>query len=173
MYDRQVAGRLVRFGSHSLDFRTGTLRRGVHRGALQSQPAQLLMLLVQRAGELVTREEIRGHLWPDSVVDNDQNINFAIRQIRVALGPDASLVQTVPRRGYRFIGDVSGASAERLMSATRGGAAVASLSAALSVGFAAGILMRSGPTGQFVYDHLVHPDRCPYIRMLLPTHRNS
>jgi len=171
---QKVSGSLVKFGSHTLDVATGVLRRGVRRRALQSQPAQLLILLVARAGELVTREEIRAQLWPDSVVDNDQNINFAIRQIRVALGSDASLVQTVPRHGYRFIGDVTDAPAKRLTIATRRSCvAAASVSVALSVGFAAGILMRNGPTGQFVYDHLVHPDRCPYIRVLLPTHRNS
>src|SRR5215472_4273069 len=104
-YDRLMPT-LVRFGSHVLDRRSGVLCRGIERCALQSQPAQLLVLLIEHAGELVTREQIRARLWPDCIVEFDQNINFAIRQIRVALGSDAGMVQTVPRRGYRFVGDV-------------------------------------------------------------------
>src|SRR6516165_1497892 len=104
-YDCLVAA-LVRFGSHALDPGSGVLCRGVERCALQSQPAQLLALLIEHAGELVTRDQIRARLWPDCIVEYDQNINFAIRHIRRALGSDAGMVQTVPRRGYRFIGDV-------------------------------------------------------------------
>ena len=188
---------LVRFGSHVLDPRSGVLCRGIERRALQSQPAQLLLLLIEHAGELVTREQIRARLWPDCVVEYAQNINFGIRQIRRALGSDAGMVQTVPRRGYRFIGDVIPASGSAPdfaspvtgVTHTAGGPArtttfrpsvsrralalTAVVSVALTLGFGAGVVMRDAPTGQFVYDHLVHPDRCPYIRLLLPTHRNS
>lgn len=162
-----------RFGSYVLDPRTGTLSRGRERCALPSRPAQLLVFLIQHAGELVTREQIREQLWPDTVVTYDQNINFSIRRIRVALGPDAHLIQTVPRRGYRFVGDVTTARRERFHVSRTALAIAAAVSVALTVGFGAGIVMRDGPRGQFVYEHLVHPDHCPYIRMLLPTHRNS
>jgi len=168
-----MANRVVRFGSHMLDSSTGALRRGMQRCPLQSQPTQLLILLVHRAGELVTRDDIRDHLWPGTVVSNDLNINFAIRQIRVALGDDAGMIQTVPRRGYRFVGDLAESRAVSISWPRRSLVMAAAVTAALSVGFGVGIVMRDGPTGQFVYDHLVHPDRCPYIRILLPAHRNS
>ncbi len=76
---------------------------------LAPQPAQLLELLARKRGELVTREEIRDELWPDSHVDFDQSVNFCIRQIRAALGDSAaepSYVETLPRRGYRLIPEV-------------------------------------------------------------------
>jgi DNA-binding winged helix-turn-helix (wHTH) protein len=180
----------VRFGSHAFDPVTGILRRGNAACDLQNQPSQLLGLLLERAGEVVTREQIRLALWPETVVSYDQNINFAVRQIRVALGVDANLVQTVPRRGYRFIGNVMLADQEvgrSLWRASRGsskgrrtggrgwwnGPAAAAIALALASGFGAGILVRDAPAGRFVYDHLVHPDRCPYLRIFLPNHRNS
>jgi TolB-like protein len=79
---------------------------------LQPQPFRLLMLLVRRAGDLVTREEIREQLWGgETFVDFEQGENHCVRQIRTALGDDARApryVQTVPRRGYRFIASVEG-----------------------------------------------------------------
>src|SRR4026208_2410159 len=95
------------FGSHRFDASTGSLRRGGKRVDLQLQPAPPLALLLEHAGAVVTREQIRERLWPDTTVASDQNINFAIRQIRAAPAHDANLVQTVPRRGYRFLGSVS------------------------------------------------------------------
>ena len=170
---RRVERGVVRFGSHILDPGTGSLRQGRRSCALQSQPAQLLVFLVERAGEIVTRDEIRRRLWPGSVVPNDQNINFAIRQIRLALGADACMIQTIPRHGYRFVGLLQSDPVGVFPASPLAMSVAVSLVLALSVGFGIGIIMRDGPTGQFVYDHLVHPDRCPYIRMLLPTHRNS
>jgi DNA-binding winged helix-turn-helix (wHTH) protein len=167
----------VRFGSHVFDPATGALRRGNRACDLQCQPAQLLGLLLEHAGELVTREQIRQALWPDTVVAYDQNINFAVRQIRVALGADADLVQTVPRRGYRFVGNVvqGNLQDDRIAGREdgrigRGLAVAAAVAVALVSGFGAGILVRDAPAGRFVYDHLVHPDRCPYLRIFL---RNS
>jgi DNA-binding winged helix-turn-helix (wHTH) protein len=167
-----VSGRRIRFGSHELDLDAAVLRRGRARCALQSQPLRLLALLVERRGDLVTREEIRAQLRSDTVVEYDQSINFAVRQIRIALGPDADFVQTVPRRGYRFVGPVSRRTVtpEMLRKACAVAAAVV---LALVSGFAAGIVISDAPVGRFVYVHLVHPDRCPYIRPFLPTHRNS
>jgi DNA-binding winged helix-turn-helix (wHTH) protein len=140
---------------------------------LQAQPAQLLALLLEHAGDVVTREQIRSTLWPDTTVAYDQNINFAIRQIRIAFDQDANLVQTLPRRGYRFVGEVTRTEISRPRPSRRTMAAATALVGAMAAGFGAGIVIRDAPAGQFVYDHLVHPDRCPYVRMLLPIHRNS
>jgi DNA-binding winged helix-turn-helix (wHTH) protein len=77
---------------------------------LQQQPAKVLALLLQRAGELVTRDEIRGFVWgQDTYVNFDQGLNFCIKEIRAALGDSAELprfIETLPRRGYRFIAPV-------------------------------------------------------------------
>ena len=161
------------FGSYSFDPNTNTLRRGSVRLELQSQPAQLLALLLAHTGAIVTRDQIRATLWPDTAVAYDQNINFAIRQIRIALGVDAQLVQTVPRRGYRFVGTVECPAAATQRPIRRAVSVAAAVALALAAGFGAGIVVRDAPAGQFVYDHLVHPGRCPYLRMLLPTPRNS
>src|SRR5207249_4342339 len=112
--------------------------------------------------------QIQKQLWPDTVVEYDQNINFAIRQIRVALSVDASFVQTVPRQGYRFLGELT---ADRSAALRKTTAAAAALLVALASGFGAGILVREAPAGRFVYDHLVHPDRCPYLRVFLAIQR--
>ena len=100
----------VTFGPFQLDLKTGELRRAGAAVKLQPQPARLLALLVSRAGQLVTREEIRRQLWDaETFVDFDQSVNFSIRQIRATLNDDADrpcYVETVPRRGYRFIAPV-------------------------------------------------------------------
>ena len=100
----------VTFGAFRLDLNSGELQRAGAALKLQPQPARLLALLVSRAGQLVTREEIRGQLWDaDTFVDFDQSVNFCIRQIRATLNDDADkplYVETVPRRGYRFIAPV-------------------------------------------------------------------
>lgn len=163
----------IAFGSHVFDPNTGSLRRGRARCEIQSQPALLLGLLIEHAGELVTRQQIRAALWPDTNVAYDQGINFAIRHIRVALGPDAHLVQTVPRRGYRFVGNSAPVIQERAPVPRMRIAVAAALVAGLASGFGAGIVARDAPAGQFVYDHIVHLDRCPYVRSLLPLLRNS
>jgi DNA-binding winged helix-turn-helix (wHTH) protein len=100
-----------RFGEFELHVDAGELRRNNRRLKLQPQPFKLLLLLVRRAGRLVTREEIRGELWPDGTfVDFDQAVNFSIKQIRDALGDEAErplYIETVPRRGHRFIAPIS------------------------------------------------------------------
>ena len=99
------------FGEFELDVSAGELRRKNRRVKLQPQPFKLLLLLVRKRGTLVSREEIRGELWPDGTfVDFDQAVNFSIRQIRDALGDDAErplYIETVPRRGHRFIAPVT------------------------------------------------------------------
>ena len=72
-----MSGRPLNFGSHELDPDAAILRRAGERCALQSQPLRLLTLLIERHGQVVTREEIREQLWSDTVVEYDQGINFA------------------------------------------------------------------------------------------------
>jgi DNA-binding winged helix-turn-helix (wHTH) protein len=100
----------LRFGPFELHVRRDELRREGRRIKLQPQPFKLLVLLVSRAGTLVTRDEIREVLWPDGTyVDFDQAVNFSVRQVRDALGDSAErplFIETVPRRGYRFVAPV-------------------------------------------------------------------
>lgn len=103
-------GRLVRFGSFELDIETGELRKSGVKVPLQEQPFRVLAMLVERPGQLVTREQLRGRLWPDAVfVDFDHGLNKAVAKIRRALGDLAEsprFVETLERRGYRFIAPV-------------------------------------------------------------------
>jgi DNA-binding winged helix-turn-helix (wHTH) protein len=166
-----VAASVVRFGSHVFDPSTGILRRDGQPCPLQAQPTRLLALLVQHAGEVVTRDEIQKQLWPDTVVEYDQNINFAIRQIRLALSIEADLVQTVPRHGYRFVGDVTVTELDRPAVMRKTLAVAAALLVAAASGFSVGIVLRDAPAGRFVHDHLVHPDHCPYLRIFVSIQR--
>jgi eukaryotic-like serine/threonine-protein kinase len=99
-----------RFGMFELDPSTGELLRKGTRVRLQDQPFRLLLLLVQNAGEVVTREEVRTQLWTeDTFVEFDNSLNVAVRKLRDALRDDADApvyVETVPRRGYRFVAPV-------------------------------------------------------------------
>lgn len=162
----------LRFGRYTLDPERATLFCGRQRVAIQAQPARLLAMLVERAGELVTREEIRARLWPATSVAYDQSINYCIRQIRIALGANAGQLETVPRQGYRF-NAVESTTDARSMRTSRHVAAAAAILMIFASGFSAGILARHAPMGQFVYVHLVHPDRCPYMRFLFAPHHNS
>src|SRR5262249_11134292 len=107
---RDVPDRL-RFGVFDLDLRTGELRKRGLKVRLQEQPFQVLAVLLEKPGELVTREGLRQRLWPaDTFVDFDHGLNKAINKVRDALGDSAvspRFVETVARRGYRFIGDVT------------------------------------------------------------------
>ena len=104
--------RLVRFGTFEFDPDAGVLHRHGRRVPLQEQPARILVVLVGRPGELVTREELRQLVWrDDTFVEFDASLNAAITKIRRALGDSASaprFVETVPKRGYRFLADVQG-----------------------------------------------------------------
>src|SRR5215467_4865537 len=145
-----------RFGAFEIDLRAGELRRNGMKVKLQEQPFQVLALLLERPGEVVTREEVRSRLWPaDTFVDFDHSLNAAIRRLRDALGDSAenpTFVETVARRGYRFLAPVStvpgdgnsaaalGAVAVRIPShralwITAAVAAVILISVGMSVGF--------------------------------------
>jgi TolB-like protein/DNA-binding winged helix-turn-helix (wHTH) protein/Tfp pilus assembly protein PilF len=99
-----------RFGDFAFDPRTGELRKQGHKVRLREQPSQILMLLLARPGDLVTREEARQALWPgDTFVDFDVGLNSAVKRLRDALDDSAEeprFVETLPRRGYRFIASV-------------------------------------------------------------------
>jgi TolB-like protein/DNA-binding winged helix-turn-helix (wHTH) protein/Flp pilus assembly protein TadD len=102
--------RRLRFGVFEADFRTGELTKHGRRLRLQEQPFQLLAMLLDKPGELVTREELHGRLWPQTIVDFDHGLNKAISKIREALGDSAEnprFIETVARRGYRFLADVA------------------------------------------------------------------
>lgn len=98
------------FGLYVLDPAKGTLTRDSVRVRLQDQPFRLLLLLVERAGQIVSRDEIRDRLWPQNTfVEFDKSLGVAVLKVREALGDDASnprFIETIPRRGYRFIAPV-------------------------------------------------------------------
>src|SRR6266404_3286454 len=103
------SGRL-RFGVFEADLRAGELTKRGLRIRLQEQPFQVLAMLLERPGELVTREQLREKIWGQTVVDFDHGLNKAVNKIREALGDSAEnprFVETVARRGYRFLADVT------------------------------------------------------------------
>lgn len=109
MNQPNAAPRGVKFGLFEADLRSGELTKQGKRIPLQEQPFRLLAMLLERPGELVTREEVRQKLWPRAIVDFDHGLNKAISKIRDALGDSAEnprFVETVARRGYRFLADV-------------------------------------------------------------------
>src|SRR4029453_17831486 len=101
---------VVRFGPFELHPRTGELRKAGVRVNLPEQPYQVLKTLLDRPGELVTREELRQRLWSaETFVDFEHGLNAAVRRLRDSLGDSAEtprFVETLPRRGYRFIAPV-------------------------------------------------------------------
>src|ERR1700761_8346191 len=102
---------VVRFGTYELSLQWGEVRKAGMKIRVQQQPLKLLEVLLERPGEVITREELRGRVWPnDSFGDADQAVNIAIAKLRSALGDSADnprYIETLPKRGYRFIADVS------------------------------------------------------------------
>lgn len=109
---------LIRFGIYELDLQAEELRRSGIKVKLEGQPLQVLILLLEQPGQLVTREELKQKLWPaDTFVDFEHSINAAVKRLREALGDSAGtprFIETLPRRGYRFICPVERA-VERVM----------------------------------------------------------
>ena len=108
-----INSNVVRFGLFELDLRAGELRKSGIKIKLQDQPFQILAMLLERPGEIVTREALQKRLWPqDTFVDFDLSLNSAVKKLRQALGDDSEnprFIETLYRRGYRFIGQVNGA----------------------------------------------------------------
>lgn len=104
------APRRYRFGAFEVDVRLGELRKGGLRVRLSGQPLQILEALLERPGDVVTREELRARLWQaDTFVDFEHNLNSAMKRLRAALGDGADVarfIETLPRRGYRFVAPV-------------------------------------------------------------------
>lgn len=100
----------VRVGSFELNVRSGELRSDEETTRLSEQPLKILLLLLERPSELVSRDEIRARLWPaDTYVDFDTGLNSAVKRLREALGDSAErprFIETLPRRGYRLIAPV-------------------------------------------------------------------
>ena len=119
---------VVRFGDFTLDPARGTLSRHGVRLKLQPQPRRVLETLIDRAPEILSREDIQRYVWGDSVnVDVEQNLNFCIRQIRVALidaSKEPRFIETIPRLGYRFIAPILRERRERRKSYVAGSLAV-------------------------------------------------
>jgi TolB-like protein/DNA-binding winged helix-turn-helix (wHTH) protein/Flp pilus assembly protein TadD len=117
--DHQLRG-AIRFGVFELDLRSGELRKHGLRIRLQAQPFQVLVMLLDHPGEVVTREDLQKKLWPaDTFVDFDHGLNKAINKIRQTLGDSAEsprFVETVARRGYRFLAEVKVADADPVRS---------------------------------------------------------
>jgi Tol biopolymer transport system component/DNA-binding winged helix-turn-helix (wHTH) protein len=104
--------RVISFGTFEADLRAGELRRNGRKIRLQEQPFQVLAMLLEHPGEIVTREELHTRLWPaDTFVDFDHGLNAAVKRLRDALGDSAEnprFVETLARRGYRFLAPVNG-----------------------------------------------------------------
>ena len=104
--------RIIRFSTFELNLQTGELRQQGQKLKLQEQSFLVLAALLERPGEVVTREELRSKLWPvDTFVDFDHSLNAAIKRLRDALGESADtpiFIETLARRGYRFIAPVDG-----------------------------------------------------------------
>ena len=146
-----TSGGIIRFGVFEVDLPARELRREGHKVRLQEQPFRLLALLVQRPGQVVTREELQQALWPaDTFVEFDHGLNTAIKKIRQALDDSAEtpqFIETLPRQGYRFIGPVENPQPETVPRTHRRALAWLSiaLSAALLVGASAWFFSRGEP----------------------------
>jgi DNA-binding winged helix-turn-helix (wHTH) protein/tetratricopeptide (TPR) repeat protein len=126
--DSNARPRQLRFSVFEVDLRTGELRKQGLKVRLQGQPFQVLTMLLERPGELVTREEIREKLWPgDTFIDFEHSVNNSIKRVREALGDDAAaprFIETLPRHGYRFIAPLDGGGRQELPLPTTGPRAV-------------------------------------------------
>jgi DNA-binding winged helix-turn-helix (wHTH) protein len=110
MQDIQPSSQTVSFGAFEIDFTSRELRKHGIKIRLQEQPLQILELLLEHAGAIVSREDIQKRIWPaNTFVDFDKGLYNAVKKLREALGDTAAtprFIETIPRRGYRFIGPV-------------------------------------------------------------------
>ncbi len=114
---RERRAKLLRFGCFELDLRSGELYNEGQRVRLQEQPFRILALLAERSGELITRQEIRGRLWPNgTIVEFENAVNAVMKKLRTALGDSAEeprYIETIKRRGYRLIVPVENVTGQR------------------------------------------------------------
>jgi eukaryotic-like serine/threonine-protein kinase len=145
---------ILRFGTFEVDVRSGELRKQGVRVKLQEQPFHVLTVLLQRPGEVVTRDELRNQNWPaDTFVDFDNSLNTAINKLREALGDSADnprFIETLPRRGYRFIAQVTGVDGTA-SGTTLGARAVAPTRDRRIAVTAAVVLLATGIAGGFLW----------------------
>jgi TolB-like protein/DNA-binding winged helix-turn-helix (wHTH) protein/Tfp pilus assembly protein PilF len=155
---------IFHFGIFQLDLKAGELHKAGVKVKLQDQPLRVLALLVDRAGQVVTREELRQRVWPSNVyVDFDQGLNNAIKKVREALGDSADsprFIETVARHGYRFVATVRAAPAQPAEPRSRFGlrtlrngiliSSTAALLAAVAYWAWPGSAMRAGPSSEKV-----------------------
>src|SRR5258706_7305145 len=115
MKQSAIPANSVRFGVYEFDLRSGELRKHGIRIKLQEQPCQILAILLEHRGEMVAREELQRRLWPsDTFVDFDHSLNTAVMRLREALNDSSGnprFIETLPRRGYRFVAPVEEKSA--------------------------------------------------------------
>jgi TolB-like protein len=111
MREAGAGGKTIRFQEYEVDVSAGQLRRQGRKVRLRDQSFKVLVLLLEHAGEVVTREELRRRLWPEDIfVDFDNNLNSAVTKLRAALHDSVvrpRFIETLPKRGYRFIGSIS------------------------------------------------------------------
>src|SRR5712692_6204672 len=145
---------ILSFGVFEVDLRSGELRKQGVRIKLQEQPFHVLTVLLQRPGEVVTREELRNQNWPaDTFVDFDNSLNTAINNLREALGDSADnprFIETLPRRGYRFIAPVTGVDGTARGSASEVSAAARTRSRKIVVTVAV-VVLAAGIAGGLVW----------------------
>ena len=155
----------VRFGEFEFDSLAGELRRDGATTRLEPQPARVLALLVERAGGVVSREELQQRVWSvDTFVDFERGLNYCIAQIRAALGDSAAeprFVETLPRRGYRFIAPVQDAAPASVGRSWRRPAMAATAALVLAVAVAWSLFAREKTAGA-TRDSLVHIAVVPF-----------
>ena len=167
MHEKENGPPAIRFGPFTLDGRSGELRNGPTRLKVPDQSIAVLQALLERPGELVTRDALRDRLWgPDTFVDFEAGLNAAVRRLREALNDSADVpryVETLPRRGYRFIAPVDGTSAAAPTAAAASASAEALETADKSVGAEAPASARSetARAGRVRLGHVVLGDPRP------------
>ena len=142
----------VRFGIFEADLSTGELYKRGLKAKIQEQPFQVLAMLIERPGEIISRQELRKRLWPDTVVDFDRGLNKAINRLREVLSDDAEnarFIETIPQRGYRFLAPVEAVRPEYVPDAKDTGALArrrdgSRVSVAIAVVFVAVVLVGIG-----------------------------
>lgn len=144
---------MLRFGTFELDERAGELRRNGALVRLSPQPFQVLTILARHSGEVIDRDRLRREVWGETTVDFDRSLNVCIAQIRTALNDDAEsprFIQTLPRRGYRFVAPVQGEEPPKPKPSPRRPVAAAVAAAVALAGLAVGAYRWTRPTDRTV-----------------------